>query len=143
MQGRERHQRLERLQDGVVDDDRAEMAHAAVNHPMADRHKLAARLVVAQPGDEMHQRLLVTDPLVRSPGHLVEVLAGAVPDDEVRLPAEAFKEPLADDAEVGGFGFLEDLELEARRARVEDHENGGGHGVTPPRPKGAAAAPRR
>ena len=73
MQGRERHQRLKRLDDGVVDEHRAGKGLAAMDDPVPDGGELASLLMLAQPRDKVHQRLLVPHAVAGAPGHFVEI----------------------------------------------------------------------
>ena len=115
MQGRERHQRFKRLDNGVVDQDRAGEGLAAMNDPVSDGHELAALLMLAQPRDEVHQRLLVPE-LRRPEPHDISsrMLPLGVLDDEVRRAAQPFVETLPDEPRLRAVQHVEDLELEAR-----------------------------
>ena len=101
MQRRERHQRLERLEDGVVDQHRAGEGLAAMHDPVSDRGELASLLMLPQPGDEVQQRLLVPEPVAGAPRRLVEDRPGRVLDDEMRRSPEPLEEALEDDARPG------------------------------------------
>ena len=113
MQGSERHQRLELLDNGFVDQNRAGEGLAAMNDPVPDGRELAPFLMLAQPRDEVHQRLLVPEPIAGAPRPLVEEISIGVLDDEVRRSAQPLEQPLEDDARLRAVGHVEDLELEA------------------------------
>ena len=85
MQRRERHQRLKRLEDGFVDQHRAGIGRAAVDDPVSDGDELAPFLMLAQPRDEMHQRILVPDLLALAPGALVQNASARILDGETRI----------------------------------------------------------
>ena len=97
MQRRERHQRFKRLDDGFVDQHRTGEGLAAMDDPMPDGHELAFLLMLAQPRDQVHQRLLVPEPVAGAPRHLVEDCPARVLDEEVRRSPQPFVEALPDE----------------------------------------------
>ena len=93
VQWREWHQRFKLLEDGVVDENGPQKGFSAMHHPVPDGRELASLLMLPQPRDKMHERLLVTDP-VAGPGNLVRSLPSASLTAKRAAPPKPSKRPL-------------------------------------------------
>ena len=68
----------------------------------------------------MNQRFLVPDPVIGTPRRLVDDRPVPVLDDKTRRASQTFEQSPEVDTRLSTVRCLKDLELEARRARVED-----------------------
>ena len=67
-----------------------------MDNPVPDGHGLALISELAQPGDEVHQRFLMPDPVSGAPGHLVQDRQIRVLDEKVSRSSEPLVETLPD-----------------------------------------------
>jgi hypothetical protein len=70
--------------------------------------------MLAQPGDQVHQRFLVSDPVAGTPGHFIEKVPVRILDKEVRRSSQTLAEPFPDKSRLGAIEHVVYLKFEAR-----------------------------
>ena len=127
VQGRQRHELLQRFEDPRVHAHGLRVRHAAVHDPMADAHEPVAAQALAQVADQMVHGAGMAQRLAFAPGLLGVDLADVVPGHETGRRMQALD--LAAQGEIESRGIAQvHRELDARGTGVE-HGDGVGHGL--------------
>src|SRR5215217_7181510 len=127
MKGRQRYELLKLSQDSLVDQHGRRERNTAVDDPVANRLQAIVAPVLADPGGQMSEGLLMPEWLALAPTHFARDLTSLASDHELGRAAEPVEQAPIDAPRLSDPASFKELELDARRPGVE-HEGHGNHG---------------
>ena len=124
MQRGEWDQPFQRLECVFLDPDGLGVRFAAMDYSVPNAGERESLAVLAQPGRQMIQRLLMADLLASRLVHMSDDLAFGVGCGEARLVTESLELPAEDTTRLARTLRCKDLKLQARGPRIEHQEDG-------------------